>query len=265
MNLKNLDQTQAVNEELENWNKIFEEQLKRAERKDEDFSSYWWEEYYSELTKYIKELLDSYSNPSILELGSGSGKASILLGQDYHRVLVDISPAALKYAQYLAARFQAHNISYICDDIFNRRIDLRQSQDFTWNIGVIEHYTQNHIVEIIRIMISYTKLGGLVALAVPNKFSGPIIKANILKSPLLSFMPGYRIGSEKFYSRRELHAMIKEAARRENREITVIKSAYFGNPLIMETPKWMLISLGKLWGLLFPCNKFLLTITFKVE
>lgn len=95
------------------WSKIFEREIKKDQQENRDFSSCWWKCYYSEIIKFVNFRISRYENPHILEAGSGSGKASILLGKNLKRTLLDISTNTLEYAKHLTKKFNAQNIEYV--------------------------------------------------------------------------------------------------------------------------------------------------------
>jgi len=246
------------------WSKVFEKEIKKDQQKNQDFSSYWWECYYSEIIEFVNFCISKYKNPHILEAGSGSGKASILLGKNLKRTLLDISTNALKYAKYIAKKFNAHNIEYVNGDLF--ALPLRDKTfDFTWNIGVIEHYKYEHSILILREMIRVTKQGGKIAIGVPNFMSGPMIKARILKHPMFRFVPGYRLGTEHRYTGEKLIDLLRKAAEHEKRRISNFEIKYFGNPSPMETPRFLLTFLGKMIEYLLPKNKFLIFVICDIK
>lgn len=135
--------------------------------------------------------------------------------------------------------------------------------DFVWNIGVIEHYELNDIKLIVKEMIRICNKSGIVAVGMPNFYSGPILKARSLK--LLKFMPGYRINTERFYEPSKIENIFKEVSKESGKEIIYIETKYFGNPLIMETPKFILKTIGGLISRFFRKNKFLILIICKFE
>lgn len=57
-----------IQHEEETWGKIFSQELSKTTFMK--FSSFWWEEYYIEITNFIVQKLDHISKPSILEAGS---------------------------------------------------------------------------------------------------------------------------------------------------------------------------------------------------
>jgi ubiquinone/menaquinone biosynthesis C-methylase UbiE len=185
---------EKIEHENRYWSNVFTQELRKKNEKD--FSSFWWEDYYTELSGYIKGILSLYEFNNILEAGSGSGKASILLNKRYEKVFLDISVEALKYAEHLAKKFHSNNVDFIEGDIFKMPFNDKQF-DFVWNIGVIEHYEINEIELIVEEMSRVCKEGGCVAIGFPNLYSGPTLKALLLK--WIKFIPGYRINSEKFY------------------------------------------------------------------
>ena len=187
-----------------------------------------------------------------------------MLGEVYRRTLLDISDSALEYAKHLAERFNAKNVGFLKGDIF--RIPIADNSfDFVWNIGVVEHYDEDHVIDVITEMMRVCDKGAQVGIGVPNFKSLPIIKASVLRNKLLSFIPGYRLESENAYSEKQIKDFFKKGAKQANRTIGGIEVHYFGNPLFMETPKWLLVTLGKLLEHLAPRRKFLMFVICVVE
>ncbi len=257
------DRQKLIEEENKFWSKIFKTELNKSDENKDDFSSYWWKEYYSEITEHVNCFFLDKENKSILEAGSGSGKASMLLDKRIKKTLLDISEDALKYAKHTAKKFDVNNLEYVEADIFKMPFS-NKNFDFTWNIGVLEHYESKEVISILREMIRVTKNDSNVSVGIPNFKSGPIIKARILKFPILKFIPGYRLGSELDYSKEEIIELFKKAAELENRKIKNFEINYFGNPLPMEIPKFIICSLGSILKKFFPKNKFLLFISCKI-
>lgn len=254
------DLSEIIKHENEHWTKVFQAELKKAT--DKKFSTFWWQDYYEQLSGYINTLLIDNDLNIILESGSGSGKATILLDKRFKKTLLDISSAALKYAKYLADLFEAGEPRLIEGDIFAMPFQDK-SFDFVWNIGVIEHYDMGDIYSILKEMVRVCGAGGIVAVGMPNAYSGPIIKAKILK--YLKFIPGYRIDTEHFYGNKEIENLIRGAAEDLGRKISYVEVRYFGNPLIMETPRYIIRTLGSTISRLFVRNRFLILVICKFE
>lgn len=256
------DLQKTIDEENAYWTKVFSDELKK--NSNTLFSSYWWENYYTEITKLVHSTLADIKDPKILEAGCGSGKASILLGERYDRTLLDISESALEFAKVLAKKFKTKDIIYAQGDIF--QLPYRKNTfNFTWNLGVVEHYDQRKVIRILREMIRVTKNGGWIAVAVPNFHSGPMLKARLLKLPIFGFIPGYRVGTENNYTAETIAQLFKKACRNENAKPLDIQIHYFGNPLPMETPKVLVRTLGSVLNYLFPKNRFLFFVLVKVR
>ena len=178
--------------------------------------------------------------------------------------MLDISDSALEYAKYLAKRFSAENVFFKKGDIFQMPF-VDKSFDFVWNIGVAEHYDEERIVAMFTEIFRVCGSGGQVGIGIPNFNSLPILKARILRNKFLSFIPGYRLDSENRYSEEQVTGFIKMGAKRANRIIKNVEIFYFGNPLFMETPKWLLLTLGKFVEFLAPKTKFLMFSICEVE
>lgn len=254
------DLQKIIEREDEIWTKTFKIEL--AKNNDKKFSSFWWEDYYGELISFINNLMSVNVFKNILEVGCGSGKATVLLSKDFQKTLLDISPVALKYAEYIANKFEAKNIKFFKGNIFSMPFK-NNNFDFVWNIGVIEHYELDDIESIIKEMVRVCNKPGIVAVGIPNFYSGPILKAKVLK--LLKFIPGYKLNTEKFYELSKIENIFKEVSKKSDRKIVYIKTEYFGSPLIMETPGFILKIIGKPVSRFFRKNKFLILITCRFE
>ncbi len=244
-----------IEHENENWSKIFEQELCNNSKKL--YSNYWWEDYYNQIKKFTDGYLELNKLNKTLEAGSGSGKSSILLGNSYNRVMLDISDEALKYSKLLADKFSQDNIKFIRGNIFDMPFDDGEF-DFVWNIGVLEHYSTSEIVKIVKEMKRVTKPDGAIAFGLPAFYSLPTLKAFFLK--YIKFVPGYRLDTEKFYSSKEIDNIISLALVDTNysKEIKL-----FGNPLFMETPTIILKTLGSFIQKLIPKWGFLKTYYIK--
>lgn len=248
-----------IKHENKTWSKIFKAEIINNNK---NFSAYWWEDYYQELTVFINNIMFKNKFKDILEAGSGSGKATILLDNSFSKTLLDISSIALKYATYLAEKFGCKNIKNIEGDIFKMPFKS-ESFDFVWNIGVIEHYNLDQIEHIIEEMVRVCNKNGIVAIGMPNFYSCPIIKAWILKK--IKFFSGYKLDTEKFYKISKIENILRKISEKTERKINNIQVEYFGNPLIMETPKFIIKSIGRPIAQIFRKNKFLILIICKFK
>ncbi len=252
------DLQKIVEHENDFWSKIFESELK-ADRM-ERFSSYWWQCYYEELKVFVDQFLQKNQLTRILEAGSGSGKATILLDRSFSKTLLDISSVALQYASHLSKKFESDGIEFVEGDLY--KMPFKSGEfDFVWNIGVIEHYSLENIELILEEMFRVCRSGGAVAVGMPNFYSGPIVKAWFLKK--IKFLPGYKLDTERFYKIEEIVRIFHKVSSGAGKQIDVVSVERFGNPLIMETPKFILNSIGNFVAKIFGRNKFLILIVCK--
>lgn len=254
------DLRKIAEHENSNWSRIFQAEL--GKNSDKKFSSFWWQNYYDELTGFIDKLIFSNSYNTVLEAGSGSGKATLLLNRKLHKTLLDISPVAIEYAKHIANKLEVENVNFVEANIFSMPFE-NNFFDLVWNIGVIEHYEIDNIKVIINEMVRICARSGTVAVGIPNFYSGPIIKAWLLKK--LKFIPGYKLDTEKFYDPSEIENIFRIVAKELERKVVYIKTEHFGNPLIIETPVFILKTIGKPISFLFERNKFLKLIVCKFE
>ena len=118
------------------------------------------------------ELTGPPQGRSFCEVGSGSGTTSGELARKGGRItLVDISPKSLAFAR---RHFEGENLraSYALQD--GLRMGFRDgSFDVVWNGGVIEHFTDEGKIALIREMYRVVKPGGLLLIIVPNAHDWP--------------------------------------------------------------------------------------------
>ena len=242
------------------WGKIFKAELKKNNK--QNFTSFWWQDYYKKLSTYIDNAASLNNFSTVLEAGCGSGKATILLNKKLNKTLLDISKNAIDYAKYTATTFNVENINFVEGNIFSMPFE-DGGFDLVWNVGVIEHYELDDIKLIVEEMSRVCNKNGIVAIGMPNLYSGPILKAILLK--LLIFIPGYKIDNEKFYKIESIKKIFEDTCEKSGKKIEYIKIEYFGNPLITETPKFILKTIGNLISNIFKKNKFLILTICKYE
>ena len=247
-----------VAHEESHWSAIFAKE--KLDLKDADYTSEWWRNYYSEITNYLKELLPEKAK--ILEAGSGSDKATLLLGNQYKRTLLDISQTALEFARFLAQKFQQNKINFVKGNIFAMKFD-DQSFDLVWNIGVVEHYKSQQVEEIISEMVRVTKHSGHCIVAIPNFKSYHILKAKLLARKVFRFLPGYRLDSEIEYSSADIERAIRISAKNNGRDIDYIIHKRFGSPLPMSTPKFLFKAINPIMSK-FNTGKFLNVVICRI-
>lgn len=124
---------------------------------------------------FLHHFLDAVGPPngrSFCEVGCGSGTTSAALAKLGGRItLVDISPKALSFAggQIERLGLTSHRIRQ--DGL---RMGFRDGAfDVVWNGGVIEHFTDDGKIALIREMWRATKPGGLLVIIVPNAHGWP--------------------------------------------------------------------------------------------
>lgn len=257
------DLQKTIDRERDSWNNIFGNKLNKINKSQSNFSSFWDEDYYKKITSFVEALFSKYKYFSLLEAGSGSGRSSILLRGNIDRTLLDISPAALEYAKHIAKKFKVENVKFVLGNIFEIPFQ-KETFDFVWNIGVIEHYKPLAIKMIIKEMMRVTKSDGIIAFGVPNFYSGPTIKAWMLKF-LPGFTSGYRLETEHFYKNRILTDLVINAVEADGKNIECLKIEYFGNPLPLESPRLMIKTIGRIIDTLLPKNRFMIMFFCKFK
>ncbi|HMI32188.1 MAG TPA: methyltransferase domain-containing protein [Candidatus Limnocylindrales bacterium] len=123
----------------------------------------------------MERFLESVGPPagrSFCEVGSGSGTTSAALARMGAKItLVDISPKSLAFARNHFEGQGLHARYAIQDGL---KLGFRDGVfDVVWNGGVIEHFTDDGKVALIREMYRVTRPGGLLLIVVPNAHDWP--------------------------------------------------------------------------------------------
>lgn len=124
--------------------------------------------------EHVLRLIGPPEGRSICEVGCGSGTTSAILGGlGAHVTLVDLSPRSLALAR---GHFERMGLraDYCRQD--GLRMGFRDgSFDAVWNGGVIEHFSDEGKIALIREMWRVTRPGGLLLIMVPNALDLPFI------------------------------------------------------------------------------------------
>jgi len=238
------------------WNRHFHEELLRMKKSGEIFSQYYWMQYHQDLAGAIKDKSKSHKNRTVLELGCGSGKASLLTNLEASYYLVDIAENALQTAEYLSEILGIKKIKTFRRDVFNNKLSPNFF-DIVVSIGLIEHYTSPEIIKLCAEINRVIKDQGTIFLGIPNYRSLAYQKANFLKRLDKKFIiskiiPGYRNHSEKPYSESDMRKIFRLS------KLNLIETEYVGPWLFVETPKFI-IKLSRSFGIdnYFYKNNFL--------
>ena len=236
--------------EKQKWNNYYKEALDGNGQEHQP--SLWWKISDDDSVSIVKKYLNPSVHCSILEAGCGSGGSSFYLEhafKDISITLCDISENALEFARTITPNQLRGNVEYIISDIVCMPFN-DDSFDLTWNVGVLEHYTINEILQMAAEMTRVTKIGGYVIIAIPNRRSIATLKAYILGSRFgklfLFWIPGYRFDSEILYGNRQLKKILFEKFKRD------VFVEFAGNMLWVGAPKkWV-----KKFNSCFPRSSF---------
>lgn len=128
--------------------------------------------YYSWLS--VDLLREMQNNPqTILEIGGGSGALSFYLQKitGANCTIVDNSDIALEYAKLV---FGVQKATFINNSAKNLSF-ANNEYDFVHSVGLIEHFSDNDVVLMIKEMVRVAKGNGYIFIAVPNYFSPDMI------------------------------------------------------------------------------------------
>jgi len=160
--------------------------------------------YHKFLYHVNKKLPD---NALVLEAGCGSAESRLCFSPDKQYTGLDYSEEAVKDVDFRSLHADIMNIP-IDDNYF----------DFVYNSGVIEHFDKPTDVRAISEMIRVTKKGGLIFVAVPNRFC-PWYR---FAKWFLNKIDKWPYGQEFHYSMAELKKCIVDASNNVSSDIKII-------------------------------------------
>ncbi len=116
---------------------------------------------------FLKQMLGDVRGKTVCDVGSGTAiTSSIFANEGASVTLIDISPEALKFGKsvFKKKKLPVHVVE---GDLFKINLPAK-SFDVVWNGGVIEHFSDDEKVEMIRRMWKWVKPGGKILISVPN-------------------------------------------------------------------------------------------------
>lgn len=223
--------------EEKKWNEYYDKALQ--DQDNERLMGLWWQIMDRDSIDIVKKYLPTNKKIKFIEAGCGSGIASFTLAkhlEDSQLVLCDISKNALKYSKTQEPDFLKSKVEYIQTEITHLPFE-NDNFDFTWNIGVIEHYSLEVIKMMINEMLRVTKKGGYVMVGIPNINSMAARKAWLLGTKFgrkyLKFISGYRFDTEIPYKNKQLQKYLAASTKKE------VKIEFAGNCLWVNAPHFM--------------------------
>lgn len=204
--------------EKENWDEYFDQSLEG--KGQEHKNKLWWDVVDRDACEIVVNRLAGKKEISVLEAGCGSGKTTFQLA-NFIRInllyLMDISDKALSFAKSIENSKLKGKVKYAQGDIFNMKFDI--NFDLVWNIGLIEHYSEEEIEKIVRNMYNAVNDDGVMIIGIPNRRSIAVLKAALLGSVFGKFFlfwaPGYRNDSEILYGEKKIKKIIKKVTNKE--------------------------------------------------
>lgn len=146
----------------------------------------------------------------VLEVGSGSGQGSAYLaskGATIH--LVDISRKSLEFSKRYFA-FRKLPVKLHQQNAFAMKF-LKESFDYVWNGGVIEHFEDKDKVLMLKKMWKLVKPGGKLLITVPNAHDLPFMVAK----KILELRKKWAFGEEDDLTIKRLGKLAKLSGIRE--------------------------------------------------
>lgn len=117
--------------------------------------------------KVVRTICKYVTNHKIMEFGSGTGILALYLSSFGNKVTaVDLDKDMIALSKkYFLDRFKNVNMKFICSDI--RDINVKNKFDVCYSIGVLEHYTDVEIKDLINKQI---EISNYVIFGIPTKY-----------------------------------------------------------------------------------------------
>lgn len=148
---------------MSKWSNLYEKEILSASSID-DFIK----QKLSTKKKIIK-IIDKYAlNKKIIEFGAGTGVLALYLStiNNYEVDALDQDCDMISLSKkYFLSKFKNSNINYLCDDI--RNINVIEKYDVCYSIGILEHYNDNEIIDLIH---KQTSISEYVIFGIPTKY-----------------------------------------------------------------------------------------------
>lgn len=138
-----------------------------------NLQEYWTNEVHQSWFGTLSSLIGSPAGKSLLEVGCGSGFQSLRFAENGADVsLLDLSPRAIEIARNaFVTKKQPLPRCYVCDALYSEIPD--DSFDVVWNMGVIEHFSDEGKSRLLSEMVRMTKPNGKTIVMVPNSRCWP--------------------------------------------------------------------------------------------
>ncbi len=135
-----------------------------------DIKRYWENKVHQSWFETLSSIIGDANGKSLLEVGCGSGFQSLRLAEEGGEIsILDLSPRAIEVAKAAFKENKKRIVNcYNCDALKSNIPD--NGFDIVWNMGVIEHFTDEGKSKLLQEMYRMTKANGKTIIMVPNRF-----------------------------------------------------------------------------------------------
>lgn len=169
---------------------------------------------------HLKQNIGRVKDKKILEVGSGSGQISASLAKIGGKIhLLDTSTKSLEFSdKYFRAK--GLYVDIYKQDAFNMDF-LDESFDYVWNGGVIEHYSDDRKIKMLKEMWRLVKPSGKMIVTVPCAWDFPFM----LAKKILEIRKKWSFGQEDDLTTPRIKSLMKLAGIK-------ISTMYSYNPVV---------------------------------
>lgn len=149
-----------------------------------------------ELVAFINQICHQNNYKKVIEIGCEMGVTSMLLDDTLDKTFLDFNEDILDKVKVACGKLGKQG-QFVSEDMFSMSLP-DQSYDLIFNAGVIEHYTYEERIALLK---SYSRIlndQGVMVLAVPNHYCAPYRGAYVLRKEWLNskrwpWPPEYKI------------------------------------------------------------------------
>lgn len=146
---------------MSKWSELYENEINKT-----SLDNYIYDKLKTK--KNVIKLINKYANNhKIMELGSGTGILALHLSTLGNYVTaLDLDEDMIELSKnYFFNKFNNTKINYICADI--RDFNSSEMFDVIYSIGILEHYSDSEIIDLINKQISISRI---VIFGIPTKY-----------------------------------------------------------------------------------------------
>lgn len=128
-------------------------------------------EFQVEFSKFLSELAEKEVCQKVIEIGCEQGVITMLLDDFLDKHLLDFNEDITSKLEMFTEKYN-QSLNVHCQDMFSMTFQ-NEEFDLIYNAGVIEHYSYDERVSLLKEYSRVLRKDGLMVIAIPNHYSVP--------------------------------------------------------------------------------------------